>query len=57
MQPVRQGMTVDTMTSDVLSKAVSAFTSFLERSIPPASPELEEICRFLMPKRTVRTRE
>jgi NADH-quinone oxidoreductase subunit G len=57
MQPVRQGMTIDTNTPDVMAKALTAFVSFLERSIPPPSPELEEICRYLMPKRTVRTHE
>jgi iron-only hydrogenase group A len=55
MQPIRPDMTIDTTTPDVITKATTAFTSFLERSIPPPSPELEEICRYLMPKRTSRT--
>jgi len=55
--PVKQSMVVDTDSPDVISKAQASLDKFIDMSLPPKTPEIEDIYQYLYPKRTIRLRQ
>ena len=57
IQKISKGMTIETNTPDVIAHARRAYNNFIDMSVPPPSPDIEEISKYLFPKSTVRTRD
>ena len=53
---IKDGMTIETNSLDVTTKARKAFDSFLDMSQPPPSKDIEEITSYLFPKHAYRAR-
>lgn len=57
MTKVKEGMSIETSSPDVLAKAKESLGVFMDMSYPPPSSDIERVYEYLYPKDTMRTRE
>jgi len=55
--PIQNNMVIETNTPDVISKTQAALDRFIDMSYPPPSKDIEDIYKYLYPKKTVRIRQ